>query len=106
MSDFDIIVYGATGYTGRLVCEYLPELHLPFIAAGRDRARTQAVLDKIPGIETEPQRMPPSIHYAMMDGLFQQSLLKHLSGDPQAISQMQADVRLVLSKIAPNPALA
>src|SRR5450432_2533811 len=47
-----VIVYGASGYTGRLVCEYLRELHLPFIAAGRDRARTQAVLDKIPGIET------------------------------------------------------
>ena len=38
-----VIVYGASGYTGRLVCEYLRELHVPFIAAGRDRARTQAV---------------------------------------------------------------
>ena len=47
-----VIVYGASGYTGRLVCEYLRELHVPFIAAGRDRARTQAVMDKIPGIET------------------------------------------------------
>src|ERR1700731_5369404 len=47
-----VIVYGASGYTGRLVCEYLRELHVPFIAAGRDRARTQAVTDKIPGIET------------------------------------------------------
>src|SRR6202142_568027 len=47
-----VVVYGASGYTGRLVCEYLRELHVPFIAAGRDRARTQAVMDKIPGIET------------------------------------------------------
>lgn len=47
-----VIVYGASGYTGRLVCEYLRELHVPFIAAGRDRARVQAVMDKIPGIET------------------------------------------------------
>src|SRR5208337_1992605 len=47
-----VVVYGASGYTGRLVCEYLRELHLPFIAAGRDRARVQAVMDKIPGIET------------------------------------------------------
>src|ERR1700728_1567666 len=47
-----VIVYGASGYTGRLACEYLRELHVPFIAAGRDRARTQAVMDKIPGIET------------------------------------------------------
>jgi len=47
-----VIVYGASGYTGRLVCEYLREMNVPFIAAGRDGARTQAVLDKVPGIET------------------------------------------------------
>ena len=47
-----VIVYGASGYTGRLVCEYLREFHVPFIAAGRDARRTQAVMDKIPGIET------------------------------------------------------
>ena len=47
-----VVVYGASGYTGRLVCEYLRELHVPFIAAGRDRVRVQAVMDKIPGIET------------------------------------------------------
>jgi hypothetical protein len=47
-----VVVYGVTGYTGRLVCEYLRELNVPFIAAGRDKARVQAVLDKVPGIET------------------------------------------------------
>jgi len=47
-----VVVYGASGYTGRLVCEYLRELNVPFIAAGRDAARVQAVMDKIPGIET------------------------------------------------------
>ena len=30
-----VIVYGASGYTGRLVCEYLREYNIPFIAAGR-----------------------------------------------------------------------
>lgn len=52
----------------------------------------------------EPQLMPASVIYAMIDGLFQQCLFKHLSGDAQAIAQMQADVRLVLSKITKNPA--
>ena len=52
----------------------------------------------------EPQTMPPSVIYALLDGLFQQCLLKHLSGDAEAIAQMQADVRLVVSKIARNPA--
>lgn len=47
-----VVVYGVTGYTGRLVCEYLREYNVPFIAAGRDKKRIQEVLDKIPGIET------------------------------------------------------
>ena len=52
MSTKPVVVYGASGYTGRLVCEYLREYNLPFIAAGRDAARIQAVMDKVPGIET------------------------------------------------------
>ena len=34
-----VVVYGASGYTGRLVCEYLREFNVPFIAAGRDKAQ-------------------------------------------------------------------
>src|SRR5256712_1482581 len=45
-----VVVYGASGYTGRLVCEYLREFCVPFIAAGRDKARIQEALDLIPGI--------------------------------------------------------
>ena len=52
MSKKPVIVYGASGYTGRLVCEYLRELGIPFIAAGRDKKRVQEVMDKVPGIET------------------------------------------------------
>jgi short subunit dehydrogenase-like uncharacterized protein len=47
-----VVVNGASGYTGRLVCEYLREFNVPFVAAGRDKARVQDVIDKIPGIET------------------------------------------------------
>jgi len=47
-----VVVYGASGYTGRLVCEYLREMGVPFVAAGRDKARLQEVIEKIPGIET------------------------------------------------------
>jgi short subunit dehydrogenase-like uncharacterized protein len=47
-----IIVYGASGYTGRLICEYLREFNLPFVAAGRDKARIAEALDKVPGIDT------------------------------------------------------
>lgn len=51
MSTKPVVVYGASGYTGRLVCEYLREYNIPFIAAGRDKARIREVLDKVPGIE-------------------------------------------------------
>jgi hypothetical protein len=38
---------------GRLVCEYLREYNIPFIAAGRDAAKGERpVVEKIPGIET------------------------------------------------------
>ena len=47
-----VVVYGVSGYTGRLICEYLREYHVPFIAAGRDGKKVQEVVDRIPGIET------------------------------------------------------
>jgi Family of unknown function (DUF5938)/Saccharopine dehydrogenase NADP binding domain len=47
-----VVVYGASGFTGRLVAEYLRELALPFVAAGRDEARVRSVMERVPGIET------------------------------------------------------
>src|ERR1700750_941521 len=47
-----VIVYGASGYTGRLICEYLREFNIPFTAAGRDKVRIAEALDKVPGIDT------------------------------------------------------
>jgi short subunit dehydrogenase-like uncharacterized protein len=47
-----VVVYGASGYTGRLVCEYLREFNVPFIAAGRDKARIAEALETVPGIGT------------------------------------------------------
>ncbi len=51
-NDKPVVVYGASGYTGRLICEYLREFNVPFIAAGRDKARIAEALDKVPGIDT------------------------------------------------------
>jgi short subunit dehydrogenase-like uncharacterized protein len=51
-SNKPVVVYGASGYTGRLVCEHLREFCVPFIAAGRDKARLQEALALIPGINT------------------------------------------------------
>lgn len=48
-----VVVYGASGYTGRLVCEYLREYHIPFIAAGRSAEKIDAAMKaNVPGIET------------------------------------------------------
>jgi short subunit dehydrogenase-like uncharacterized protein len=48
-----VVVYGASGYTGRLVCEYLREYGLPFVAAGRSSERIEDALEhNVPGIET------------------------------------------------------
>ncbi len=47
-----VVIYGVSGYTGRLVAEYLREYNLPFIAAGRNAERIQEALDHVPGIET------------------------------------------------------
>ena len=48
-----VVVYGASGYTGRLICEYLREYNVPFIAAGRDAAKLEASMrENVAGIET------------------------------------------------------
>ncbi|GAA1859224.1 DUF5938 domain-containing protein [Brevibacterium marinum] len=48
-----VVVYGASGYTGRIVCEYLRQYGVPFIAAGRNEQRLQESMDtNVPGIET------------------------------------------------------
>ena len=52
MSKKPVIVYGASGYTGRLVCEFLRQYQIPFIAAGRNAERIQEVMDHLPGVET------------------------------------------------------
>jgi short subunit dehydrogenase-like uncharacterized protein len=47
-----VVLYGASGFSGRLVAEYLREYNVPFIAAGRNGAKIREVLDHVPGIET------------------------------------------------------
>ncbi|HKN88677.1 MAG TPA: DUF5938 domain-containing protein [Acidimicrobiia bacterium] len=53
MSTKPVVVYGASGYTGRLVCEYLREHNVPFVAAGRNKDRLATSMERnVPGIET------------------------------------------------------
>src|SRR3984957_15475364 len=46
------VLYGANGFSGRLVAEFLREYNVPFVAAGRSRTRIQEVMNRVPGIET------------------------------------------------------
>ena len=41
-----VVVYGASGYSGRLTAEYLREYNVPFIAAGRNKAKLQEVMSR------------------------------------------------------------
>ncbi len=50
-TEYPVVIYGASGYTGRLVAEHLRELGVPFIAAGRNRQRIEEALKLVPGIE-------------------------------------------------------
>lgn len=53
MTDKPVVVYGASGYTGRLICEYLREYGVPFVAAGRDGDKlTASMRSNVAGIET------------------------------------------------------
>ncbi|SNS76447.1 DUF5938 domain-containing protein [Rhodococcoides kyotonense] len=51
-TDKRVVVYGASGYTGRLICEYLREYNIPFLAAGRSHTRVKSIVDAVPGIDT------------------------------------------------------
>lgn len=46
-----VVVYGASGYTGRLVMEHLRDMGVPFVAAGRNRKRIEEACRAVPGIE-------------------------------------------------------
>lgn len=46
------MIYGANGFSGRLIAEFLREYNVPFIAAGRSASRINDVMKHVPGIET------------------------------------------------------
>lgn len=53
MSEKKVVVYGASGYTGRLICEYLREYNVPFVAAGRSQEKLESSLaHNVAGVET------------------------------------------------------
>ncbi len=61
------------------------------------------VMQRLSELAGSPVKASSEAAYAMLDGLFQQCLLKHLSGDKKAIAAMQASVRQVLLQLIDAP---
>ncbi|UJJ32633.1 saccharopine dehydrogenase family protein [Halopseudomonas maritima] len=85
--EFDIIVYGATGYTGRLVAEYLSQQYaedskLRWAMAGRSQSKLEAVRDEIGA--------PASTPLVVAD-----------TGDTDSLRAMAERTRVVLTTVGP-----
>ncbi|SNR83944.1 Saccharopine dehydrogenase NADP binding domain-containing protein [Haloechinothrix alba] len=61
-TDKPVVIYGASGYTGKLVAEYLREYSLPFLAAGRNSERIKQAMEGLPGRETAVYEVAESNH--------------------------------------------
>ena len=86
-SKFDIVVYGATGFTGRLVAEYLAARYrddpaLKWAMAGRSRDKLAAVRDQIRAPADTP-------------------LITAAADDPAALQAMVDDAKIVLTTVGP-----
>ena len=61
------------------------------------------VMTRLSSLADKPLQLPPGVMYAAIDGLFQQCLMKHLSGDTKAVAVMQAHVRCVVLQMIGLP---
>jgi len=62
MSQPEVILYGASGYTGKLVSWHLAEMGIPFIAAGRSRDRLKLEMDLVPELTGHPYEIAEVAH--------------------------------------------
>jgi short subunit dehydrogenase-like uncharacterized protein len=47
----EVVIYGASGYTGKLIAWHMAEYGIPFIAAGRSQQRLEEQMAKVPELE-------------------------------------------------------
>ncbi|GAB7003114.1 hypothetical protein JCM18899A_05850 [Nocardioides sp. AN3] len=88
MSSKPVVVYGASGYTGRLVCEYLREFNVAFVAAGRDGGKVKASMEAhVAGIETADYEVAEVTH------------------DVDALASLFAGASVVLNTVGPFSSL-
>ncbi|WP_239165554.1 saccharopine dehydrogenase family protein [Catellatospora citrea] len=86
---YDVVLFGATGFTGGLTAEYLAR-HVPdgcrWALAGRDAARLAAVRDRLA---------------AAVPGCADLPLLHADSADPASLAALAAAARVVISTVGP-----
>jgi short subunit dehydrogenase-like uncharacterized protein len=84
MKEFDIVVHGATGFTGRLVIEYLLKQSsgLRWAMGGRSASKLAAVRDEVGA--------PADTPLVVID-----------SEDPTSLQALMARTRLVLTTVGP-----
>ncbi len=79
-----VVVYGASGYTGRLVCEFLRDYGIPFVAAGRDATKLKASMESnVAGIETADYEVAEVNH------------------DVESLTQLFSGASVVLNTVGP-----
>ena len=59
---YEVVVYGASGYTGKLIAWKLATRGIPFIAAGRNQARLEAEMAKVPELKGHDYRCVAVAH--------------------------------------------
>ena len=86
---YDLVLFGATGFTGSLVAEYLAE-HAPATArwalAGRSTAKLLAVRDRLAATRPELKELP---------------LLIADAGDRRSLRELAGQTRVVISTVGP-----
>ncbi|KAL7798459.1 Saccharopine dehydrogenase domain-containing protein [Trichoderma ceciliae] len=77
---YDLVVFGATGYTGSLVAEYITAnfpVNLKWAVAGRSVAKLQGIVENCKTLH--PDRSPPAIELASVDNDEEMSALAKMT---------------------------
>lgn len=86
---YDIVLFGATGFTGQLTAEYLARSggsKLRWALAGRNLSKLQAVRDRMAG-------MCPSIEHL--------DLLQADAGEPESLRRLAESTKVVITTVGP-----
>jgi short subunit dehydrogenase-like uncharacterized protein len=86
--DFDLLLWGATGFTGRLTAEYLARgaaRGIRWAIAGRDRARLDAIVAELP----------------LADGVAAPAVVTASLDDTASLRAMAARTRVLVSTVGP-----